>query len=176
MSRAVEPRSCGSSLSRTSSRRRRLRRFRSTALCWCRGTTTPIRGNARGEARTRTSRCGVRIRFPSRMTVWMSLLRVNRLRRGNPKPLSGACVLARKFDGQASTSLLTATAQDFTSPLGFHARAESVCLDPALVSGTVGWLTHDCSKYGANERAMASGKPIPHRGIDQEPTWRWTGA
>jgi hypothetical protein len=26
----------------------------------------------------------------------------------------------------------------------------------------------DCSKSGANERAMASGKPIPHQGIDQE--------
>jgi hypothetical protein len=26
----------------------------------------------------------------------------------------------------------------------------------------------DCSKNGANERAMASGKPIPHQGIDQE--------
>jgi hypothetical protein len=43
-----------------------------------------------------------------------------------------------------------------------------VSLDAALVTGTVGWLTHDCSKNGANERAMASGKPIPHRGIDQE--------
>jgi len=139
---ALDSRSVGNSLSRTSSRRRRLRRFRSTAVCWCRGTTIPTRGNARGEARTRTSRCVVRIRFPSRMTVWMSLLRVNRLRRGNPKPLLGACVLAREFDGQASTALLAATAQDCTSPLGFHARTESMSLDTALVSGTIGWLTH----------------------------------
>ena len=141
MSIAVEPVIIGSSLSRTSSRRRRLSRFRSTAECWCRGTTMPMRGKARGEARTRTSRCVVRIRFPSRITVWMSLLRVSRLRRGNPKP-SGACVLAREFDGQAPTSLLAAATENFTSPLGFHARAESVSLDAALVTGTVGRLTH----------------------------------
>ena len=167
-----EPVIPGSSLSRTSSRRRRLRRLRSTAECWCRGTTMPTRGKARGEARTRTSRCGVRIRFPSRITAWMSLLRVSRFRRGNPKPVLGACVLAREFDGQAPASLLASTAQDFTSPFGFHARAKSVSLDAALVTGTVGWLTHDYSKNGANERAMASGKPIPHRGIDQEPATR----
>jgi hypothetical protein len=169
MSIGLEPRSVGSKLSRMSSRSRRLRRFRSTALCWCRGTTMPTRGKARGEARTRTSRCVVRIRFPSRMTVWMSLLRVSRLRRANPKPELGACVLAREFDGQTSTSLLATTAQDFTSPLGFHARAKSVSLNATLVTGAVGWLTHDCSKNGAKERAIASGKPIPHRGIDQEP-------
>jgi hypothetical protein len=78
--------SFGNSSIRTSSRSRRFRRFRSTAECRWRGTTTPIRECARGEARARTSRCTVRIRFPSRMTFCRSRPRVSRLRRGNPKP------------------------------------------------------------------------------------------
>ena len=60
-------RSDGNSSTRTSSRSRRFRRLRSTAECWCRGTTIPTRGQSRGEASTRTSRYTVRIRFPSRM-------------------------------------------------------------------------------------------------------------
>ncbi len=78
--------SAGSSSSRTSSRSRRLSRLRATADCLCRGTTIPTREKSRGEARTRTSRCTVRIRFPSRMTVCRSWPRVSRLRRGNSSP------------------------------------------------------------------------------------------
>jgi hypothetical protein len=139
---AGRARSMGSSSTRTSSRRRRFSRLRSTAECWWRGTTIPILGNARGEARTRTSRCAVRIRFPSRMTACMSRLRVSRLRRGKPKPVLDACVLARKLNGQAPTTLFTTTAEDCASPLGFHARAKAVRGNAALVPGTIGGLTH----------------------------------
>jgi hypothetical protein len=69
MSRGALPCSAGSSSRRASSLRRRLSLFRSTAECWWRGTTTPMRETPRGEARTRTSRCTVRIRFPSRMAA-----------------------------------------------------------------------------------------------------------
>ena len=53
---------------RTISRRRRFRRFRSTAERPCFGTTNPARGwsTCEREATTRTSRCSVRSRFPVR--------------------------------------------------------------------------------------------------------------
>src|SRR6476620_1453272 len=101
-----------------------------------------MRERARGEARTRTSRCTVRIRFPSRMTVCRSWPRVNRWRRGNPKPSLSAGVLVRKLHSEALPPLLATTAEYFASPLRFHARAESVRLDPALVTRTIGGLTH----------------------------------
>src|SRR3954468_18114495 len=101
-----------------------------------------MRERARGEARTRTSRCTVRIRFPSRTTVCRSCPRVSRWRRGNPKPSLGAGVLVRKPYGEALPPLLATTTQYCASPLRFHARAESVRLDPALVTRTIGGLAH----------------------------------
>jgi len=138
----IRARSVGSSSSRTSSRSRRLSRLRSTADRWCRGTTIPIRETPRGEAMNRTSRCTVRIRFPSRMTCCKSWPRVSRERRGKPEPSLRACVLVWQLNGEALAPLFTATAENCTSPLGFHARAESVRLDAALVPGTIRRLTH----------------------------------
>jgi hypothetical protein len=63
---------------RTSSRKRRFNRLRSTADPEYRGTIIPTRGCPRGEAIARTSRCMVRIRFPSRATLWSSTPRVSR--------------------------------------------------------------------------------------------------
>ena len=141
-STAGRTRSAGRSSRRVSSRRRRLSRLRSTAECWCRGTTIPMRGRPRGEARTRTSRCAVRIRFPSRMTACMSDPRVSLFRRGKPKPSLCAGVFARELNGEAPPSLLPAAAEDLTSPLRFHARTKPVGFDAALVPGTVCRLTH----------------------------------
>jgi hypothetical protein len=59
------PCSAGSMSWRTISRRRRLSRFRSTAVCPCRGTMMPTLGNERGEAQTRIEKCRVRTTFPS---------------------------------------------------------------------------------------------------------------
>src|SRR6478672_1706777 len=101
-----------------------------------------MRGMPRGEARTRTSRCTVRIRFPSRRTVCMSEPRVSRWRRGKPKPSLRACVLVWQLNGEALPALLATAAENFTSPLGFHTRTESVRLDTALVAGTIRRLTH----------------------------------
>jgi hypothetical protein len=69
---------------RASSRKRRFTRFRATALCLKRGTTRPILHPvdcsicARGEAAARTSRCLVRMRFPSRAIRCSSAPRVIR--------------------------------------------------------------------------------------------------
>ena len=54
----------------------------------------------------------------------------------------GSCVFVGQLYGQAFAALLAATAQNSASPLRFHARAESVLPDAALVPGTIGWLTH----------------------------------
>jgi hypothetical protein len=159
--------SVGNSSIRTSSRKRRLSRFRSTAECWCRGTTMPMRETSRGEAVNRTSRCTVRTRFPSRMTSCNSWPRVNRERRGKPWPSLRACVLVWQSNGEALTALLTATAENFTSPLGFHARAESVRLDPALVSGTVCRLTHVRLQKRYERSCGAVGKAIRALRIEQ---------
>ena len=90
----------------------------------------------------RTSRYVVRIRFPSRMTVSMSRLRVSRSARGNPKPSSGACVFRRQFDGETLASLFSAAAEYFASPTSLHACTKPVSLDAALVPGTIGRLAH----------------------------------
>ena len=99
-------RSDGSSSMRTSSRSRRFNWLRSTVVCLCRGTTIPTRGQSRGEASTRTSRCTVRIRFPSRMTDGSSRLCVSRLRRGKPRPPLRSGVLVRELYGEALPALL----------------------------------------------------------------------
>jgi len=162
-STAGRTRSAGSSSTRVSSRKRRLSRLRSTAVCWCRGTTIPMRGRPRGEARIRTSRCAVRIRFPSRMTVCKSDPRVNLLRRGKPKPSLCAGVFARELNGEAPPSLLPAAAEDRTSPLRFHARTKPVGFNAALVPGTVCRLTHG----RLQKRWKTVCKAISPLGIDQ---------
>ena len=134
--------SMGRSRSLAISRRRRFNVFRSTAVCRCFGTITPMRGWPRGEATARTSRCSVRIRLPSRATLDRSFPCVNRRVRGKPNCLSAA-VLRRQLDRQPLAPLLAATAQHFTSPPRGHARTESMRADPALVAGTVRWLSHD---------------------------------
>src|SRR5215213_7281867 len=96
------------------------------------------------------SKCRLRIRFPSRMTASISLLRVsrnwreNRAREACPEPAegSGAGVLAREAHRQDLAALLPAAAEYCASPLGFHARAESVRANAALVPGTIRGLTH----------------------------------
>src|SRR6476620_1097443 len=88
------------------------------------------------------SKCRLRIRFPSRMTVSSSLLRVSRSCREKRARRSGAGVLAREAHRQDLAPLLATAAENCTSPLGFHARAESVRTDAALVPGTICGLTH----------------------------------
>jgi hypothetical protein len=132
-----------SSRRRTSSRNRRLRRLRSTAVCLYLGTMKPTRGCDRAEARTLASRFkpggGSRTRFPVRRTAASSALLVSRYARGNA---SRACVLRRKPNGQPLAPLLATTTQSFASPAGRHARAKPVRLDSTLVAGTIRGLSH----------------------------------
>src|SRR5919199_2870309 len=89
--------------------------------------------------------------------------RVSRWRRGKPSRAarlasrsaarsdggdgrSGAGVLARQFDRQPLAPLLAAAAEDLTPPPRRHPRAEAVRADAALVTRTVGWLAHECSR------------------------------
>jgi len=76
------------------------------------------------------------------MTASNSLFRVRRNCREKRARSSGACVLAREAHRQDLAALLAAAAEYFASPLGFHARAESVRANAALVPRTVCWLTH----------------------------------
>ncbi len=126
-----------------------------------------MRETARGEALNRTSRCTVRTRFPSRMTSCNSWPRVNRERRGKPKPSLRACVLVWQLNGETLAPLLTTPAENCTSPLGFHARPESVRLDPALVAGTICWLTHVRLQKRYERSCGAVGKAIRALGIEQ---------
>jgi hypothetical protein len=132
---------------RTSSRKRRFSRLRSTADPEYRGTTIPTRGCPRGEATTRTSRCMVRIRFPSRTTPWSSTPRVSRWLRGKASLCrgcrSGAGVLARDPNSQPLSPFLPAAAESLASPFRGHASAEPMCPGAPLVTGTVGGLTHE---------------------------------
>src|SRR5437763_12601423 len=104
------------------------------------------------------------------MTVCRSSPRVSRLRRGNPRPGLGACVLAWQLNCEAPAPLLAATAEHCSSPLGLHARAKPVSLDTALVARTIRRLTHGLLQNVAKKPAMQTGKVIRCRGIDQE-TW-----
>jgi hypothetical protein len=133
-----------------------------------RGTTIPTRGTLRGEARTRTSRCVVRIRFPSRMTACNSRLRVSLFRRGKPNPALRACVLARDLNGKALPSLFPTAAEHLASPFGFHARPKPVGFDTTLVPGTICGLTHGLLQKRCGRSCCAVGKAISCRGIDQE--------
>src|SRR6185503_5268121 len=120
----------------------------------------PIRERPRGEARIRTSRYAVRIRFPSRMTFCMSRPRVRLCCRGKPKPSLCACVLVWQLNGEALASLLAAAAENFTSPFRFHARAESMRLDQALIAGTIRRLTHVRLQKRYERSCGAVGKAI----------------
>jgi hypothetical protein len=109
-------RSTGSSRCRVSSRSCRFRRFRFTAVCLNRGTTSPTRIRAprecaRGEAAIRTSIYVVRIRFPSRTTRCNSAPRVIRACRGKPSDAWAVLrprVLVRDTDRELLPSLLAA--------------------------------------------------------------------
>jgi hypothetical protein len=65
--------------------------------------------------------------------------------RGRSWPLC-ASVLRRQLHRQALPSLLSAAAEDLTTPLRFHSRTESVRVQSALVSRAVCWLPHGDSK------------------------------
>src|SRR5687767_13609348 len=82
----------------------------------------------------------------------MSAVRVIRRARGKPSRCSGAGVLAGKLYRQALAPLFPAPGQRLATPLCLHARAKSMRLDAALVTGAVGRLTHACS-----ERLVVSG-------------------
>jgi hypothetical protein len=139
--RTSKPCSLGSSLLLTSSRRRRFTRFRSTILCLCFGTTIPTRGCNNREADARASRRSVCMRFPVRLTASRSASLVSRWLRGNPSVL-GAGVFRRQLDGKPFASLLTAPAENFTTPFSSHPQPETMRADAALVTGTVGGLAH----------------------------------
>ncbi len=153
----------GSSSVRASSRRRRFRRLRSTALRPCRGTTRPTRGwsRRRREAVIRTSIVSVRSRFPVRAMRRSSDPRVMRTLRGKDtaRSRSGAGVLAWQPHGEPLAPLLPPAREDFTSPLVGHAGAESVLLDAALVARAICGLAHDTSGKGAV--AGQTRKPSP---------------
>ena len=136
---------------RASSRKRRFTRFRETAVCLKRGTTKPILHPvggcsicARGEA-ARTSRCLVRMRFPSRAIRCSSAPRVIRAWRGKPNETVGVLrsgVLIRNAHSDLLASLLPATSKRCASPFCFHTRTETVRLEPPSVAWAVGWLSH----------------------------------
>jgi hypothetical protein len=81
----------------------------------------------------------------------MSVVPVIRRERPKPKVGSGAGVLAGQFDREALSTLLAPPTQDRAPPLRFHARAKTVCPNPALVAGTVRWLAHSCSNRDKRE-------------------------
>ena len=100
----------------------------------------------------------------------MSVVLVSRRARGKPSVGSDAGVLAGKLDRQTLATLLPTATQYGATPLGVHARAESVRPNTALVTGAVRRLAHACSKK--NDRYLRTGpakdgKPIRHREIDQ---------
>lgn len=135
------PSSVGRSFVRTSSRSLRRSRFRSTILCRCFPTTTAARACESRESLARTSRCSVRSRLPAFLTCSRSDSRVSLELRGYPN-LLGAGVLAGQLNRQLLSSLLPASAQNLTTPASRHSLPEPMRPDTALITGTVGWLTH----------------------------------
>jgi hypothetical protein len=169
----------GSIFNRASSRRRRLSWFRATAECLNRGTTRPIRspaqcgtdGCARGEAATRTSRCVVRMRFPSRAMRCNSAPRVIRASRGklnDAEGVLGSSVLIRDANRELLPSLLATAGQRGTSPLRFHSRTKTVRLEPPRIARAVGRLTHGYSRYGLIRTAVQTGKVNQDHKIGQD--------
>jgi len=132
----------GSIRTRTSSRRRRLSLFRSTAELPYRATTTAARAMPLSESRWRMSINGERCRLPERARRAMSPLRVMRRSREKPRPGSDASVLAGDFYRQALAAFFATTAQCGAAPPRFHAREKTVRADAALVAGAVGGLSH----------------------------------
>jgi hypothetical protein len=145
---------------RTSSRKRRFSRLRSIADLEYRGTTIPTRGCPKAEAITRTSRCIVRIRFPSRATFWSSTPRVSRWLRGKSSPCrgcwSGAAVLARDPNSQPLPPFLPTAAESLASPLGRHAGTKPVRTGTPLIAGTIGGLTHELGDSRTREGATTA--------------------
>ena len=103
------PRSAGSTSCRMISRRRRLRRFRSTADRPWRGTMMPTLGKPRGEAHARIEKCRVRTTFPSCWMRRMSAPRLMRCAREKRRRVLRGGVLGRKLHGEALPALLTTT-------------------------------------------------------------------
>jgi hypothetical protein len=157
----------GSMRSRASSRRRRLSLFRCTAVNPNFGTTIATRVCPREESSRLISRKRARMRCPERSRRSMSVVRVIRRARGKPSFGSGAGVLAGKLDRQALATLLPTATQNFASPFGFHARAETVRPNATLVAGAVGGLTHACSK-----KNDLWGGPDPRRTVNLSDTER----
>src|ERR1041385_9094102 len=126
------------------SRTRRFKRLRRTAVRPYLGTTIATRNWPPGESMRLMSNKRTRTRSPVRISRSISIVLVIRRERPKPKVGSGAGVLAWQFDREALATLFPSPAQHLASPFGFHARAESVCPDPALVAGAVRWLAHSC--------------------------------
>ena len=144
--------------SRTTSRSRRFSRLRSTAVCLCRGTMKPTLGCAKGEARARTSKYSVRIRFPFAFTCCSSARVVSRWLRGNVSG-SGARVLRGQLNGEPLPTLLAAPAEHRAAPTRGHPLPEAMRSDAALVARTIGGLAHDERPRKTNENV----RPVQNR-------------
>ena len=96
---------------------------------------------------------------------WMSDPFVSRKLRGNVSPLRCG-VLGWELDGQTTTTLLAPTTQYLATPFRLHSRAESMRTDPALVSGTISWLTHltlhqaRCTRHSAFTKDIGKERQI----------------
>ena len=129
------------------------------AVCFSFGTMSPTRvrgpsGYTRGEAVARTSRCVVRMRFPSRAIRCNSTPRVIRASRGKPSGVGGvlrAGVLVRDADRQLLAALLAAARQRCAAPLGLHSSTKSVRPEPPRVARAVCGLSHGYSRYGLDK-------------------------
>jgi len=144
------PRNRGSTSVRAISRRRRLRRFRSTMRCRCLGTTSPNRGMATGEAAKKTStwrilfRSPRLIRFRISSPAWMRELRGNRNSPGSPARGFSAGglaaltdLLAADLDRQLGAAPATPGVEDLAASLGPHARTEAVLVGALPVPRTI---------------------------------------
>jgi hypothetical protein len=83
---------------------------------------------------------------------------------------SGAGVLAREAHRQDLAALFAAAAEYCASPLGFHARAESVRSNAALVSGTIRGLTHLELQF---RKHVTSGAKRARKGKREGWEWGW---
>ncbi len=134
--------SSGNRSSRITSRSRRLRRLRATAVRPCRGTMIPALGNARGEAHARTVKCRLRTNFPSTSIRRISASRLMRCAREKRQRCLRGGVLRRKPHGEPLPPLLATPTEHFPTPARRHPRAKSVLPDPALVARAIRRLSH----------------------------------
>src|SRR5690606_11706140 len=141
----------GNTCTRRISRSRRFSRFRSTALCLYRGTTTPIRGCATGETEVKTSRWLVLLRFPRWNSRRNSRLRViryargNRLRRAPPCGAELTCLsglLRAGLDDEPLATLLPPTAQHRPPGARRHPRPKPMLVLALPVVRVVRGLSH----------------------------------